>query len=134
MSDFSRYLEDQLIEHIFRDTAFVQPGNVFIGLYTSATTDTGGGNECTGGAYARVSVATTNAAWTAASNGATDNVADITFPTATNALWSTITHMIISDAATNGNTLFHGTLSANKTVGSGDIFKFNVGDLDITLD
>jgi hypothetical protein len=41
----------------------------------------------------------------------------------------------ICDSATwgAGNMLFWGTLSVSKVVGVGDVFKFAIGDLDITF-
>lgn len=37
------------------------------------------------------------------------------------------------DAATGGNLLAYGTLTASKTIASGDVFRIPTGDLDITL-
>jgi hypothetical protein len=38
------------------------------------------------------------------------------------------------DNLTGGNLLFHGALTASKTIASGDVFRVPAGDLDITLD
>lgn len=133
MSAMSDYLEDQLVNHIFRNSTFTRPGNVYIALFTGAPSDAGGGTEVSGGSYARVAVATgASSEWDASSGGATANTSAITFPTAS-ASWGTITHVGLFDAASGGNLLFHGALSSSKVVGSGDIFRFNSGELDIAF-
>jgi hypothetical protein len=71
--------------------------------------------------------------WPAASGGAKSNGAAITFPQAT-ASWGTVTHFGILDAATSGNLLCWGALSASKTIDAGDTPSFAAGELDITLD
>ena len=108
---------------------------LFVALFTAAPSDSGGGTEVTGGSYARVAVAPSDANWSAASatDGLTDNVLDITFPLPT-ANWGTITHMGIFDRLTAGNLMFHGALTLSKTVNNGDPApKFVAGNLDITL-
>ena len=87
----------------------------------------GGGTEVSGGAYARQAVTLA-----AASGGASENSADITFPQAT-ADWGTITHLALMDALTGGNMLMHTPLDASKEVNNGDTFKINAGDLDVTV-
>jgi hypothetical protein len=39
----------------------------------------------------------------------------------------------VFDAATSGNLLAYGALSASKAIGAGDVFRIPAGDLDITL-
>ena len=132
MSDISTFLELELLDHVLRPAAYSAPASVFAHLYTSATTDAGGGTEVTGGAYgAIVIVFATNAA---GSPGLISNTSDVDFVTAT-ANWGTVSHMAIEDAAaTSANFLFHGDLVASKVVNSGDTFKFLVGDIDVSLD
>lgn len=128
MTDF---LENALINHIFRDTAYSQP-TIHIGLFTAAPTDTGGGTEVSGGSYARQSV-DGNANWDAPSLGSSSNTNDVTFPTAT-ADWGTVTHVGVFDALSGGNLLFYAALVQSKVVNNGDTFKFVAGNLDLTLD
>jgi hypothetical protein len=133
MAALSDYLENALINHLFRNTDYARPANIYVALYTAAPSDSGGGTEVSGGSYARQAIATgASSGWTAASGGATENSATLTFPTAT-ASWGTITHIGLFDASSGGNLLFHGALTASKTIGSGDIFRFNAGDLDVSL-
>lgn len=128
MTDLSDYYEDNIIDHMFRAAAFTPAATIYVGLYTAAPTDAGGGTEVSGGSYARESFT-----FTAASGGATANSADITFTTAT-ANWGTITHVGIFDAVTVGNLLAWGALTASKAVNNGDTFKINTGDLDLSID
>ena len=137
MSAMSDYLEAAICNHVLRNTAFTTPGdNVYVGLikyYDSAVVEAGTlTQEASGGAYARQQVNGTGA-WTApGAAGATSNVAAITFPTAT-ADWDNISGVIIADAASAGNVLLHGSLTTARDVKDGDVFKFNIGDLDITF-
>lgn len=127
MSEISNFLENELIDHILRNLAYTSPGTVYVALYTDDPTDADVGTEVTGGSYARQSVA-----FGAPTDGATDNSADITFPTAT-ANWGTVTHIALHDDPTAGNMLFHTPLAASKVVNNGDTFKVNAGDLDVSL-
>lgn len=135
MTALSNYLENALLNHVLRNTGYTSPAtNVWIALYTNSQGDSDSGTEVSGGAYARIRVQGTGG-WDAPSNGATANTSDITFPTAS-ASWGTVTSVGIKDScSTTGsdNLLFYGDLTSAKTVGNGDTFKFNAGDLDVTL-
>ena len=129
MAGFSDYLEDKVLDHVFGGNAYTAPSTLYVALYTVAPSDTGGGTEVSGGAYARqtatFSVSGTNP--TTASN-----TAAIEYPTAT-ANYGTVVAVGVFDAASSGNLLAYANLSTSKVVSSGDIFRFNTGDLDITL-
>ena len=127
MAEMSNFLENELIDHILRNLAYTGPTTVYAALYTTDPTDADTGTEVTGGSYARQSVA-----FGAPTDGATDNSADVTFPPAT-ANWGTVTHIALHDSLTGGNMLFHTPLTVNKVVNDGDTFKFNAGDLDVSL-
>lgn len=130
MAAMSNYLEDKLVNHTLRNTAFTTPGtSIYVSLFTTDPTDAGNGTEVTGGSYARIQVTSWDAP---SSNGTTANTSVITFPTAT-ASWGTVTHFGIHDALTTGNLLIHGALTASKVVGSGDVFQFAAGDLDVVF-
>ena len=133
MAAMSDDLENKLINHIFRNTDYTRPANIYLALFTAAPSDSGGGTEVSGGSYARQAVATgATSGWDAASGGATANTGVVTLPMAT-ADWGTITHVGVFDASTSGNLMFHGALSSNKTVSNGDIFRFNAGEFDIAF-
>ena len=101
----------------------------YVALFTTATTDAGGGTEVSGGGYARQLVGLSEAS---GAGGLTSNAADIIFPTAT-ADWGTVTHIAIMDAATGGNMIMHSPLDASKTIAVGDTFKINATELVCTI-
>ena len=125
MSDF---LENALINATLRNTTYTSPTNVYVGLFTTDPTDDGSGTEVSGGSYARV-IAT----FAAPSNGVSVTNADVQFAQAT-ATWGTVTHFGIFDALTTGNLLYHGSLTASKTIETGDVFKITAGNLTVTLE
>ena len=124
------YLENKVLDHTLGKTSYTMP-SVWVGLFTAAPSDAGGGTEVTGGSYARKSTA--GADWAAASGGASSNANAITFVTPTGS-WGTVTHFGLFDAATAGNLLRWGALAVSKTIGSGDPVSFAVGELDVTED
>ena len=124
---FSNYLETELLDHVFAGNAYSSPAAVYVGLFTAAPGEAGGGTEVSGGSYARQA-----GSFTVSGNTATTSAA-IEWPTAT-ASWGTISHIAIFDASTSGNMLAYASLSASKTIASGDVFRIPAGDIDITLD
>jgi len=126
----SDFLENAVIQHLF-ESDFSAPANMYVALYTSAPTDSGGGVECTGGAYEREAVAR-QTGWTSAGN-ATENASDITFTEAT-ASWGTVVAFGLFDALSAGNLLYWGDLTTSKSIDNGDTAKIPAGDLDITED
>ena len=128
MSGFTDYLEDALLKHVFTNTAYTSPTTVYAALFTVAPSDTGGGTEVSGGAYARQSMAfSVSGTGTLATNSAA-----VEYPTAT-ANYGTVVAVGIFDASTGGNLLAYANLTTSKTVSSGDVFRFNAGDVDIAL-
>ena len=123
------YLEDALLNHVLRNTAYTSPTAVYVGLTSTATTDAGGGTELTGGSYARVAV--TFGAPAGGGAGSVSNSAEVLFPEATTD-WSAATHFFIADALTAGNRLYHGALDAARTALTGDQIRFAIGALTVT--
>lgn len=145
MSAMSDYLENKLVDHIFRAQSFSAPATLYVALFTSAPSDSGGGTEVSGGNYARASVTSSLANWagtqsagsTTASSGTggqTSNNGAITFNAPSGANWGTVTHFGIFDAASSGNLLFHGALTAPKTINDGDAApSFQTAQLAVTF-
>lgn len=133
MSQFSDYFEAAILNW-FRGTAFpAATGSTYWSLHTTATADDGTGTEVAVGAYARQAVAKAAGSWTApAAAGNITNAAEIAFPTAT-ASWGTVTHGACFDAAAAGNMLMHGALGTSKAVGTGDVFRYAIGQVSITV-
>ena len=123
---FTNFLETEILDHVFAGAAYKAPSTKYIGLFTAAPGEAGGGTEVSGNAYARQAMAFTT------SGATTSNNAAVEFPTATGS-WGTITHVGIYDAATSGNLMVYATLTASKAIASGDVFRVPSGDLDITL-
>lgn len=150
----SNYLENKLIDHLFRGVSFSAPTTLYIALLTTAAVDSdtgttissGGGTgvevSSSGTNYSRVQLnpSTTNWANTqqsgtgvsSGSGGTTSNSVVVTFPTATGS-WGTVTGIAIVDASTNGNIHFYGTLGTNKTVGTDDILQFTANQISVAL-
>lgn len=145
MAAMSDYLENKLIDQLFRGQAFTFPSTLHVALLTAAPSDTGGGTEVTGGSYARVPVTaslanfagTQSAGSTTASSGTsgtTSNNGAISFPAPT-ANWGTVVAFGIYDAASAGNLLFSGSLGTNKTINNGDAApSFAAAALSIQID
>lgn len=136
--EISTYLADELLDHVFNNAAYTAPGTTWIALATASISDaTTGSNigEPSGGAYARAQVNVNGGAapaWDLAASSVVDNGGTITFATAT-ASWGTVTGVAIIDASTNGNILFYDNTQADQAVGSGDLWRYNAGDLDVVM-
>jgi hypothetical protein len=126
---FTNYLENAVLGHVFGGSTLTKP-SVFVGLFTAAPGEAGGGTEVTGGSYARQ-------AWSGTVSGTAPtqaaNTAAIEFPTAS-ANWGSVTHAAWFDASTAGNMLAYGTLGTARTVNSGDAFRFAAGAAVVTLE
>lgn len=129
MAALSDHAEKLLLDWLMTTGTATRPTNWFVALYTAAPSDSGGGTEVSGGGYARQS-----ATFAAASSpgGTTSNTNEVTF-TASGAAFGTVTHIGIFDASTGGNLLWHGALSASKTIADGDALVFSAGNIDLTL-
>lgn len=128
MAGKSDYLENKILDHVLRNTAYTSPTTVYMGLFTAAPTDAGGGTEVSTNNYARTAIT-----FSAAASGAITNSADVTFPTPSGS-WGACTHFGIFDAATVGNLLYWGALAQTETPLSGNVVKFLAGDIDVTED
>ena len=124
---FTNDLETRVLQWALTAGSPTRPTAWYIGLFTAAPGETGGGTEVSGGSYARQSVAFTVSGDTAS------NSAAVEWPTAT-ASWGTVAYIAVFDAETSGNMLVYATLSASKTISTGDVLRIPAGDLDITLD
>ena len=135
----TNYLERRILNFIFKNNSlsFASPGDsIYVGLATAVSAaETGSVTEATFTNYARQQVAAS--AWTTIADDSTDtqtakNSAIIEYP-ASGGTTNTITHVIIADALTSGNTLFVGELDVSKVIADGDIFRINAGNLTIEL-
>lgn len=116
-------------------TAPITPGatpSLYVALLTAMPTarDGTGLVEVSGSAYTRAAVLQNTTNWPAAAAGAKANGTTVTFPTATGS-WGTIVGAAIYDAATGGNLLDYGALTAPTAVASGDTFTIAPGGIAI---
>lgn len=138
MSQASDYLENKLLDHVLRNTAYTSPTTVYVGLFLNTS-----GNALTNleagtltdevpnsNGYARVA-----ATFSAASSGSITTSGNITFAAANGGDFGTITHIAILDGNTHGsgNVLFYGALTTSKTIQDGDTFQITTGNLTVTL-
>ena len=123
---FTNDLETRVLQWALTAGSPTRPTAWYLGLFTAAPGETGGGTEVSGGSYARQSAAFTVTGDTAS------NTAAVEWPTAT-ANWGTITHVAVFDAVTGGNMLVYAALTTSKSVSTGDVIRIPAGDLDITL-
>jgi hypothetical protein len=133
MAGKSDYLENKVLDLLLGAVSYTVPTTVYIGLYTVAPTDAGGGTEVSGGGYARVAVTNNTTNFPTASNGSKSNGTTINFPTAT-ADWGTVVAVGIFDASTAGNLLFWANLTTSKVVQNGDTAQFASGSLTFSED
>jgi hypothetical protein len=138
MSAASNYLENKVLDHVLRNTAYTQPSGLWLALFNNTSTNTAANLEAgtltdetstSGTAYARQTVA-----FAASSSGTAATSATVTFTAAT-ANWGTITHVAIMDGATAGagNVLFYGAVTTAKTIETGDTFQVTSGNLTVAL-
>ena len=130
MAALSDYAEKLLLDYSMTTGSVTRPTAWYVALYTSAPTDAGGGTEVSGGGYARKTVA-----FAAATSGAgtTSNSGDVSW-TASGAAFGTVTHIGIHSALSgSGNLLWHGAMTASKTVNDGDTLEFAAGNIDLAI-
>lgn len=129
MAALSDYAEKLLLDWAMTTGSATRPTSWYVALYTAAPSDSGGGTEVSTGGYTRQSV-TFGAA--SSPGGTTSNTGAVSF-TASGANFGTVTHIGIFDASTGGNLLWHGSMTASKTVNDGDTLEFSIGNIDLTL-
>jgi len=126
MSSFTNYLEDAVLNYVFRNTGTPTSTTVHLALFTATPSDAGGGTEVSGNGYSRQAVA-----FSASSGGSITNTSAETF-TASGGSFGTVVAIGIFDAATGGNMLaWDGITSA--VVANGDTITFPIGGVDISL-
>ena len=129
MSALSDYSEKLILDFLMTTGTATRPTAWYVALYTAAPSDSGGGTEVSGSGYTRQTVA-----FAAASSpgGTTSNTGAVSF-TASGGSWGTVSHIGIFDNSSGGNLLWHGGLTASKTIGDGDTLEFAIGNIDLTV-
>jgi hypothetical protein len=129
MAAFSNYMEDAITAWINGTSFPSAPTNTYVQLYSQDPTDAG---SATGALYTRVTYAASG--WTRGTGGAgtLSNTNAITMQSSAGSA-ATASHFAVFDAATSGNLLFYGALSASKSIAVGDEVKFNALQLTLTV-
>ena len=129
MAALSDHAEALLLDWLMTNGSATRPTAWYVALYTAAPSDSGGGTEVSGYGYGREAV--TFAAATSP-GGTTSNSGAVSF-TASGGDWGSITHIGIHDALSGGNLLWHGAMTASKTVADGDTLEFSIDNIDLTI-
>ena len=130
MSSFTDYTENLALTYLFTTGSATRPTAWYVGLFTAAPSDTGGGTEVSGSAYARVATGTISGSGTATTF---TNAAAIEFAAASGGNWGTIGWAGIFTASTGGTLLAWAPLTTSKSINDGDIFRIPASSLSITL-
>lgn len=136
-NNFSDYLENKLLDHIFNDASYTAP-SPNLGLWPATTTlsdsSTGAAtNEANYTGYARLAIAASD--MSAAASGAKTNSAVLTFAACTGGS-STITQWMIADSGTTGagNSLVWGTATSTVISTTQTPATISASGLNVTLD
>jgi len=130
MASFSDYTENLVLNWLLTTNAATRPTAWYVGLFTAAPSDAGGGTEVAGSGYARTATGTMTVAGTATT---ASNAAAIEFAAASGGNWGTITHAAIMDASTGGNMLAWAPLTTARTINDGDVFRIPAASLTVSL-
>jgi hypothetical protein len=122
------YLENKILNAIFKRTAYTGPSNFYLALFTSDPGEAGTGTEVSDSAYKRQPIIFGNII-----DGAISNTNVIEFATASTD-YGTITHVGIYDSQSGGNLLFYKKLTTPIVVGQGVGVSVQAGDLTVSLD
>jgi hypothetical protein len=145
MANASDYLENRIIDTLFRGMPYAPPA-LWVALFRSSPADAGGGAEVTGGGYQRVNLPPGPTFWTATqggtpagastgTGGATANAVTVAFAVPS-ADWGTVTHFALWDSplAAGGTQLVWGALSAPRQILNGDpAARFPPGTLQVIV-
>lgn len=139
----SDYVENNIVDRLFRAQAFTPSTSQYVFLSTAACSDSSVGTEATGTNYARAAYTASLTNWaatqggTSASSGTggqTSNLNAITFATPGSGGWGTVTHFGIIDSSSGaGNIIICQALTTSKTINSGDTVSFGVGAITVTI-
>lgn len=128
MAEFTNFLENELLDHVFANAAYTAPTTIYLALYTTVCSDSARGTEVTGGGYARQATAFGTAA-----AGLIENTAVESF-TASGANYGTVVATGLEDASTAGNQLCYDNDFTDTVVNDGNTLEFAIGAIDVTLD
>ena len=130
MSSFTNYTENLVLTWLLTNGSATRPTAWYVGLFTAAPSDAGGGTEVSGNGYVRKATGTITVSGT---DTTAINSAAIEFDPASGGNWGTITHAAIFDAETSGNMIAWAQLTTARTINDGDVFRIPATSLTVTL-
>ena len=130
MSSFTNYTENLVLTWLLTNGSATRPTAWYVGLFTAAPSDAGGGTEVSGNGYVRKATGTITVSGT---DTTATNSAAIEFDPASGGNWGTITHAAIFDAETSGNMIAWAQLTTARTINDGDVFRIPASSLTVTL-
>ena len=130
MSSFTNYTENLVLTWLLTTGSATRPTAWYVGLFTAAPSDAGGGTEVSGSGYVRKATGTITVSGT---DTTATNSAAIEFDPASGGNWGTITHAAIFDAETSGNMIAWAQLTTARTINDGDVFRIPATSLTVTL-
>jgi hypothetical protein len=130
MSSFTNHTESLVLTWLLTTGTATRPTAWFVGLFTAAPSDTGGGTEVSGSGYSRKATGTITVSGT---DTTATNAAAIEFDPASGGNWGNITHAAIFDASTGGNMIAWAQLTTARTINDGDVFRIPATSLTVTL-
>lgn len=131
----TNYLEDSILNLVFRGGTWLSPGEVYMALHTGDPGEASPhANELTDSGYVRKSMgATPSSAFNdPASNGFIQNKNVVTFNAIVDAQ-VTVTHWCIFDEANGSVGLIYNALQASKVLDVSDVPSFPIDSLTITM-
>lgn len=133
MTAFSDYLEDEIGDITLNGGTYVG-GAVYFAMFTTNPTDDGSGTEVSDSGYARKQAHTTlpSDGFTDNGNGVFTNAKIVSFDAIIDTQ-ITVTHWGLFDAVSGGNLLYHGVLTASKTLDPTDVLSYPIGSCTVTL-
>ena len=126
----ANYLELKVLDHFLGTASTSAPSAVYLALHTADPTDAGSGAEvANANGYARQAIT-----FAAASSGSAASSSAEEFTANSSGGFGTVTHFGIWDSASHqgGNMLYHGALTASKTIAANDTLRFAAGNITIT--
>lgn len=132
-------IPEQILEDTLSYGTFPSPGSsVYLATGSGLVYDTDytfvSWNETSGTGYSRKQISGTGS-WASPTSGSTYNLNDVIFSTPPiTGNWGRITHIVLYDSPTSGNTLLWGRLLFPIYITDGDGLKFSAGNIDVVLD
>ena len=118
-------VENQLLDALVGTAAFSVTTPIKLALVTANGSDSAAGTEVSGGSYSRQSIS-----FGAASGGSITNSAKVTFA---NMPTATVVGIELWDSAGTPKRLAYGSLTASKSLVSGDTLEFAASSVSLTL-